>query len=211
MAVQPGVALLERAVADALELAARRLAVGEVGIAVAEVGCEIEAQALGELARALDRAVVGEALEHLAGREQNRLVVTATLGLRAVERRALADRDEHVLQLCAASMVRVHVAGRDRLHAEHIRELSQRGVPATSRVERPLELDEEAVAERLRRPAAAVFGSRTAGVPRAAGKTDEPVVQLEQELDRQRGSSGGSSGLGLVPACAAVRSRQRFA
>src|SRR5687768_11287345 len=85
VAVQPGIALLERVVADTSELEARRLAVGEVRIAVAEVGGEVEAQAVGELASTLDRvAIVGEALEHVVGREQDRLVVAATLGLRAV-------------------------------------------------------------------------------------------------------------------------------
>ena len=201
VSVQPRVALLERAVADAPELDARRLAVREVRIAVAEVGGEVEAQAVGELAGALDRvAVVGEALEHVVGREQHRLVVAATLGLRAVERRALADRDEHVLQLRAASMVRVHVAGRDRLHAERLREVSQRGVPAhVPALVRPLELDEETVAERAGDRGRGVRVAHGEPVPRATGEADEPVVQLEQELDRQRGIERRVLGPGSRP------------
>ena len=189
VAVQPGVALLERAVADASELDARRLTVRKVRIAVAEVGGEVEAKSVGELTRSLDRvAVVGEALEHVVGREQDRLVVTATLGLRAVERRALADRDQHVLQLRATSMVRMHVAGRDRLHAERLRQVSQRGVPAhVAALVRSLELDEEALTERPGDRRRGVRVAHGEPVPRAAGEADEPLVQLEEELDRQRG------------------------
>ena len=145
----------------------------------------------GELAGALDRvAVVGEALEHLVGREQDRLVVAAPLALAAVERRALADRDEHVLQLrvgaawcaCASPVATVctpSVSARSRSAA--FRRTSPRSYgrwSSTKKRSRP-----NARASRRR-------GVRVAHgepVPRAAGEADEPVVQLEEALLEQRG------------------------
>ena len=86
------VALGERALADAAELDDRRLlAVGEVGIAVAELLGEVELEPLGELARAGDRvAVEREAVEHVGRRGEHAFVVAAPLALAAVERRAAA-------------------------------------------------------------------------------------------------------------------------
>ena len=193
----------------------RRLAVGEVRVAVAEVGGEVEAEPLGELAGALDRvAVVGEALAHLVGpEEQDALVVAAPLALAAVERRALADRDEHVLELRGAAVVRVHVAGRDRLHAERLGELAQRRVPArVAALVRPLELDEEALAsERLRDGRGRVRVADAEPVARAAGEADEALVRLEQQLERARARAAGAAGSRSRAACAPVSSRQRFA
>ncbi len=176
-------------VADALQLHGRRLAVGEVGVAVAEVGGQVEAEPVGELARALDgAAVVGEALERLVRSEQHRLVVAAPLALAAVERRAFANRDEHVLELRATRVVRVRVAGRDRVHAERLGEVSQRGVPPhVAALVRPLELDEEALApERPRDARGRVRVDDGEPVPRAAGEADEPVVQLLEQVQRER-------------------------
>ena len=100
VAVDAAVALLEGAVADAGELAVGGLvAVGEVGVAVAELLGQVEAEPLGELGGAGDGvAVVREALGDLGGCEQDGLVVAAPLGLAALERGVVADRDEHVLQ-----------------------------------------------------------------------------------------------------------------
>jgi hypothetical protein len=186
--VELGVPLGECPVAKAPELDARRFAVGEVGIAVAEVGGEVETQPVGKLAGAVDGVVVvGETLAHVVGREEHRFVVAATLGLGAVERRALADRDEHVLQLRATRMVRVHVPGRDRLSAERPGEVAQRRVPPdVAALVRSLQLDEEALPERPCDRRRGVRVAHAEPVSRAAGETDEPVVQLEQELDRQR-------------------------
>ena len=101
-------------------------AVGEVGVAVAELLRQVELEPLGDLDRACDGvAVVGEALEHLGRREQDALVVAAPLALAAVERGAVADRDEHVLERRSPRVVRVDVAGRDGRHAERLGEVAQ--------------------------------------------------------------------------------------
>src|SRR5579864_5113291 len=87
VAVQPRVPLDEGALADAAQLHDRGLgAVGEVGIAVAELLRQVEAKPVGELDRARDgAAVVGEALEHVGGRGEHGFVVAAPLALAAVE------------------------------------------------------------------------------------------------------------------------------
>ena len=61
MSVPARIALGKRTVADAAQLHDRGLAVGEVGIAVAEVFRQVEAEPVGELDGALDGvAVVGK-------------------------------------------------------------------------------------------------------------------------------------------------------
>ncbi len=99
VSVQSGVALRERALADAAELDDRRLvAVGEVGIAVAELLRQVEAEAVRELDGSRHGvAVVREAVGDIAGCGEHALVVAAPLAFAAVERRAAADRDENVL------------------------------------------------------------------------------------------------------------------
>ena len=61
------IAILEGPIADSRELDDRRFrAVGEVGIAIAELLCEVELQPLGELDRARDGlAVLWEAVDDL--------------------------------------------------------------------------------------------------------------------------------------------------
>src|SRR5207244_12260906 len=89
----------ERLVANMRELDDRRLgAVGEVRVAVAELLRQVELEPLGELRCAQDGvAVVGGALQRLSRREQDRLEVAAPLGLAAVERGVVAERDGGVL------------------------------------------------------------------------------------------------------------------
>ena len=194
VAVRRRVALAEEAVAELAQLLDRRLvAVGEVGVAVAELLRQVELEALRELTGALDRgSVVGEALVHLLRREQHRLVVAAPLALAAVERRAVADRDERVLQADARARVRVRVAGDDGLDAERLREVAQRSVAAhVAALVRPLQLDEEAVAaERVREPRRRVRVANGEPVPRAAGEADEPFVQLLEQRLVERGRHG---------------------
>ena len=73
--------------------------VREVGIAISELLGEVELEPLGERGAPLCRgAVEREALEHLLGRAQVALAIPASLGLAAFERRAAANRDEHVLE-----------------------------------------------------------------------------------------------------------------
>src|SRR4029077_8934344 len=102
--------------ADAGELPDRRLAgVGEIRGAVGEGLGQVGLELFGELGRARHRvAVVREALLPPRGLQKHALVVATPLRLASVERGAAADRDEHVLELGPAWMVRMGVAGRDR-------------------------------------------------------------------------------------------------
>ena len=206
-----GVALAEQAVAERAQLHDRRLvAVGEVRIAVAELLRQVELEPLRELAGARDRVpVVGEALVHLVGREQHRLVVAAPLALAAVERRAVADRDERVLQADARARVRVRVAGDDGLDAERLGEVAQRSVAAhVAALVGPLQLDEEAVAaEGLREPRGRVRVAHGEPVARAAGEADEPFVQLLEQRLVERGRHG--LGLASRRSRVLVRSREQ--
>ncbi len=86
-AVEVRVTLGERALADGAQLHDRGLyAVGEVGVAVAELLRQVERQPLRELGRA-ERGVtvVGEAVEHVLRRGEHSLVISAPLALTAVE------------------------------------------------------------------------------------------------------------------------------
>jgi hypothetical protein len=188
VAVRARVALGEGAVADATELHDRGLAAGEVRVAVAEILGQVEAQAVGELDRARDGVlVVWEPVERVGRRDQDALVVAAPLALAAVERRAFPDRDENVLQLRSARMVGVRVAGHDRLRAKLLREVAQRGVaPHVPTLVGALELDVEAIAERARDGRGGVGIEHAEPSARATGEADEAVVQLQEQLERQR-------------------------
>ena len=77
-------------------------------------------------------------------------------------------------------MVRVDVAGRDRLDAEVLGEVAQEAEPPrVASLERPLELDEEALpAERPRQARRGVRVEEAEASSRAAGEADQPLVQL---------------------------------
>src|SRR5207253_771438 len=106
-----------------------------------------ELEALGELRRAGDGVhVEREALGHFVRPAQNALAVAAPLALGAVEARAVADRDEDVLERFAARMVRMDVAGDDGRDAERGRQVAERRVaPCIAAFVRALELDIEAL------------------------------------------------------------------
>ena len=182
-----GVALGEGAVADGAELDVGRVgAVGEVGVAVAELLGQVELAAVGDLARARGR-VAWQALEHLVRREQDGLVVAAALRLAAVERGAVADRDERVLEAGAAEVVRVDVAGRDGGDAERCGQLFERGVAAgVAALVRALELDVERAGKRAREPGGGVRVERGEAVARAAGEADEPFGVRFEDVERRR-------------------------
>ena len=99
--------------------------VGEVGIAVAELFRQVEPQAVGELDRARNRsAVVGKALDHVPQARRER-----TRGCRAVRartRRATcgSERQRGRPEASSARVMRVDIAGRDRLHLQHLREIA---------------------------------------------------------------------------------------
>ncbi len=153
---------MEGAVADPGELdVGGLLAVGEVRIAVPELLGEIELEARGELGGARDRVpVVREALGCLGRRLQDAVVVPAPLALAAVERGAVRNRDERVLERRAAGMVRVRVAGGDRLDAQFPGKVAQECVAArVSPLVGALQLDEEAIASEGVRSSAGGSGS----------------------------------------------------
>ena len=76
-------------------------------------------------------------------------------------------------------MVRVDVPGRDRLDAEVLGEVAQEAEPPrVAPLERPLELDEEALpAERARQARRGVRVEEAEAASRAAGEADEPLVR----------------------------------
>ena len=139
-------------------------------------------------------------------------MVAAPLLLGGLERPPVPDRDHRVLEERPPAVVRVHVARCDGLHADRLRQLPQPVVAARiSPLVGTLELDEE--------PVPPEDGSQLGGavrvpdrepVPRTAGEADQAVVVRGEQMPVQAGGTG-SVGLGRVPACAAVRSRQRFA
>ncbi len=170
----------------------RVLAVGEVRVAVAELGGEVEPEPVGELDGAGDGvAVVREAVGHRVGPEQGALAVAAPLALAAVERGAAADRDEDVLQRSPPRVVRMGVAGRDRSDTERFGQVAQRAVPPrVAPLVWPLQLDEVPL-----RPEGPRQLSRGVRVPdaepvaRAAREADQSFLQLCQQrrVERRRG------------------------
>ena len=193
VAVRVPVAVGEGPVADARELDVRGLgAVGEVRVAVAELLGEVEAEPVGQLDRARDGAcVVGEALEHRRRGPEDALAVAAPLGLACLERAAVADRDEHVLQQRPPRVVGVRIAGDDRLDPERLREVAERRVTArVAALERALELDEEPSAERAGKAGGRVRVAHGEPVAGAAGEADEALVQLLEQRLVERGLAG---------------------
>ena len=173
---------VERVAADRRELEDRRLLpVGEVGIAVAELLGQVELEPAGELDASLGcRTVEGEALEHLLGSAEEALPVSAPLRLAPFERGSAADRNEDVLEQRAPRVMRVHVARRDGLHAEVLREIAEQcAAPGVPPFVRPLELDEEAPPpEGLGKARCAVRIPNAEAVARTAGQADEAFREL---------------------------------
>ena len=115
------IALAQPFAADALELAERRGALGQRrrGQPIAEVAGEVEGAAPSNAHRVGRRlgVVAREALGLLGGAAQPELGVGTPLRMGLVEGRAVADRDQHVLQPVPLACVVVHVAGADDAHA----------------------------------------------------------------------------------------------
>jgi hypothetical protein len=103
------------------------------------------------------------------------------LGLGLVERGAKPHGHERVLQARAARVVHVHVARRDRRHAEPFRERRQRAVARTvAAPERPLELDPETLGAEGGKQAL----SETLGLvedPRLDPACEQPVARAARE------------------------------
>jgi hypothetical protein len=192
----------------------RRLRAVEKSVAVTEPSVR-SSEAVGELDGAGNRsAILRKTLHHFRRREQDAFVISTALGLAAVERAAVTDRDENVLQWCPPRMVRMDITGDDRPDAARLGKIAQACIAArVATLVRTLELDEEALAAECAASRAAAFGLRTATRACATGEADEPVVQL---LEQTLIQCGIRRGLGFSPdrpcaACAAVISRQRFA
>jgi hypothetical protein len=169
----------------------RELAVGGVvlraGIAVAEVGAEVEGQRGGQARGLGDRVrVVLEARGHRARRRQHVRVVATPLRLGGVERRVLADRHERVLQAGPRRLVRVDVAGRHARDAQPRGEIRQLAVAgAVVPVEGALQLDPERVGPEDGQQRAG--GRRVVhAMGRAAREADQALGVLGEVVDRQQ-------------------------
>ena len=122
------------------------------------------------------------------------------------------DGDEDVLERGAAQGVGVDVAGDDGLHPRMSGEVAEERVPAcVASLEGTLQLDVEALGpEGAGKRGGSVRVVTPEALPRAAGETHEPLVQISQESRFERRRQQAPS-FGRVCACAAVSSRQRFA
>ncbi len=111
-----GVALVHPSPAQLRQRARRGRAIGafEVGEAVTQVAREIEGPAaLGEGLRSGDSiGTVSEQRSGFGRRAQVKFAVGAAHGVRRVERGAVADRDQHILQAVPIAAVVMHVARR---------------------------------------------------------------------------------------------------
>ena len=188
VAVRICVSLGECPIADHLELPVCGVgSIGEVGVAIAELLRQVERAAVGELAGPTCR-ICRQAFEHRLRRKQHRFVVSAPLALAAVERRAVLDRNECVLQPRPRRTVRVHVAGRDGGHAEVLGELGEPRVPSrVATLVRALQLDGERAGEGAREPLGRFRVDHGKAVPGAAGECDEPFRVAFDDLDRRLG------------------------
>ena len=195
------VAIAQAFAADALEFAERRGALGQRGRGqpVAEVAGEVEAAAPRDAHRVRRRlgVVAREALGLLLGTAQPELGVGTALGVRFVEGRAVADRDQHVLQPVPLARVVVHVAGADDAHAGPLGEPHERLVARAVAVDVVvLQLDEDLLRpepadeapQRVRRlgPAPGLHEGRDAPLA-AAGEHDQPGRVAFERGERHHG------------------------
>ena len=205
-------------VADALQVGIDRLAFGHrvVGEGVAEVAREVEGAALGD-ADAVGEGLgpFGEERGHLVGRFQVVLGVLASKLVRGVERCAVADGDEHVLESMALAQVVVDVVGGDAADAESLRQRRQRLVALAVAVDEVvLQLDPEVLAaegfdvasrRRFRLAQASGGDERRHFALLAAGEGDEAFAVAGERLEVERRLAA------LAEVWACVRRRQRLA
>ena len=164
-------------------------------VAVAEVGVQVEAQAVGQLQRLRDRlGVVLEAGGHRGRRGEHVREVAAPDGLGGVQRRVVAQRHERVLQRGARARVRVDVAGR---HARDPQPRRHRGQPAVERavvaLERALELHPQAVgAEGGQQPPHRRLVAHA--LARAAAQADQALRRAPRPSPAARPAAARASG-----------------
>ncbi len=201
------VALVQPRAAELRE-AAHRAGVLRAGVAVAEVARQVEAQLLGEAHTLAHRlGVLGEARRHRRGDSQHVAVVAPSQRLAGVERGAVAQRHEGVLQLRALARVGVHVAARHTRHPEAPGERLERPV---ARAIVPgvgaLQLHAQAVrTERIQQPPRR--GLVVHAVVGAARETHQPLAVLPHRLQAHRWLAPLAAAGPL--ACVRVRQRQQ--
>jgi hypothetical protein len=150
-----------------------------------------DADAVGQGLRPL-----GEEDGHLQRRLQVVLGVLAAQGVGGVERRAVADGDQHVLESMALPQVVVDVVGGDVAQAEPLGQLHQRPVAGLISVDKVvLELDPVAVlpedsqvvtGRRLRLSILPLGDQRRHLALLAAGEGDESLAVSGERLEVQR-------------------------
>ena len=194
MAVEPAVALVEGAVADAGELdVGGHVAVGEVGVAVAELLGEVEREPSGELGGAGDGvAVVGETLGGLGGRAQAASRLPRRSGSQPSSEVLLRTATSTSWSACAAGWWAWTSPVATVATPSVVGELAQAGVAArVAALVGALELDEEVLAAERCATRAAAFGLRTASPWRA-----QPERQTSPSVCSSRVSSGSDGGIG---------------
>ena len=115
-------------------------------------------------------------------------MVAAPLALTAVERGAVIDRDEGILEAQPALVMGVDVAGRDGRNPERLGEVLEGGVPAgVAALVRALKLDVERAREGLREPGGGVRIRDPEPVPGTAREADEPFGVLGDDFHARGG------------------------
>jgi hypothetical protein len=180
------IAVVEQRRADLGELAVGLVVLG-AGVAIAEVGGEVEPQR-GRQARALRHRLrmVLEARCHRGRRREHVRVVAAPQRLGGIKRRVLADRHERVLEPRPCGRVGVDVAGRHARHAQPRGEVGQLAVAgAIVAMERALQLDPERVApeDGQQRAGGGLVVDAVVGAPRQA---DQSLGVLGEVVDREQ-------------------------
>ena len=186
-----GIALLDLEPAQLGELAVG-VGILRARVAVAQVLGQVEAQALGQQAALLHRALVlAKALGHALGWGEHVRGVAAPPRLGLVEGRAHAHRDHRVLQRGALTRVHVDVAGGHAGHAEALGQLGQQPVAAAVVApEGALELHAKAIGTEdaqqppgRRRGAGVVPGLHARGHRAVAGAARQAHQPLRAALD----------------------------
>jgi hypothetical protein len=142
--------------------------------------------------------------------------VRAPVPVRAVERGAVPDRDEHVLEAVLLRAVIVDVAGRHDRNAHAVGERAERSQPRAVPLHAiVLELDEDVLrAERVEHPARERLGVGDARVERGEQRARRHPVSRISPAVRAGSSSASSASRGSVRGlsmCARVSKRQRLA
>ena len=214
VAVRACIALGEGALAELVELAVGRVGpVGEVGVAVAELLGQVESAAVGDLAGARCGIAPGAAPRVSSGERSTDSWLPRRSRSRAVERGAVPDRDERVLEPASPRMMGVDVAGGDRRKRRATpRDRSARRCGGRRRARRAAAARRRTHRETPRQPCGRVRIDDRQPVSRTAREANEPLRVLGDATRAlvAAGSSSRSRPATRVRACASVRIRHRF-